>query len=85
MTFTATVSPILATGTVTFYDAGVSIGTGTISNGVATFTISTLASGSHSITASYGGDIDCLASSPSSPVGQVVHAQLAATAVNLTS
>ena len=55
VTFTATV-PSGATGTVTFHDGATSIGTGTISSGIATFTISTLAGGPHSITAQYGGD-----------------------------
>src|SRR6266581_2175518 len=43
-------------GTVTFLDGTVTLGTGTLSGGTATFTISVLAVGSHSITASYGGD-----------------------------
>ena len=65
MTFTATVTVALPpttidpvpTGTVTFYDNGASIGTGTLSvvNGQdqATFTTSTLSTASHSITAAY--------------------------------
>ena len=44
------------TGTVTFLDGTTVIGTGTLSAGVATLTISSLAVGTHSITASYGGD-----------------------------
>ncbi len=55
MTLTATVTPG-ATGTVTFHDAATSLGTGTISSGVATLTTSSLAAGTHSITAQYGGD-----------------------------
>jgi hypothetical protein len=58
-TLTATIaSPAgTPTGTVTFLDGATPIGTGTLSaGGVATLTISTLAAGSHSITASYGGD-----------------------------
>jgi hypothetical protein len=55
ITFSATV-PSGATGTVTFLDGTTVLGVGTISNGVATFTTSTLSIGSHSITASYGGD-----------------------------
>lgn len=53
--FTAKV-PLDATGTVTFYDGATSIGTGTVSAGVATFTTSTLSVGTHPITATYGGD-----------------------------
>jgi len=61
LTFTATVSAVAPatgtpTGTVTFLDGGSSIGTGTVSAGVATFTTSALAAGNHTITASYGGD-----------------------------
>ncbi len=47
------------TGTVTFYDNGVSIGTGALtrkSPDTATFTTSTLSVGTHPITANYGGD-----------------------------
>src|ERR1019366_6376850 len=53
--FTATVTPTTATGTVTFTDGSATLGTGTIGAGKATFSISTLAVGSNSITASYGG------------------------------
>ena len=55
VTFTATVSPSTATGTVTFNDGATTLGTGTLSSGRATFSTSTLAAGSHSISASYGG------------------------------
>jgi hypothetical protein len=55
-TFTATVSPSTATGTVTFLDGASSIGTGTLSGGTATFATGTLAVGAHSITAVYGSD-----------------------------
>ncbi|MGD0796992.1 MAG: Ig-like domain repeat protein [Acidobacteriaceae bacterium] len=56
VTLTATTSPSAATGTVTFLDNGVSIGTGTLSGGIATFNVSSIAGGSHSYTASYGGN-----------------------------
>jgi RHS repeat-associated protein len=56
VTFTATVTPSTATGTVTFKDGSTTLGTGTLSNGTATYSTSTLAVGAHSITASYGGD-----------------------------
>ena len=62
VTFTATVtakSPGAGTptGTVTFKDGSTILGTGTLDgSGQGTFTTSTLAVGSHSITASYGGD-----------------------------
>src|SRR5207247_9902938 len=45
------------TGTVTFKDGSSTLGTGTLDgSGQGTFVTSTLAVGSHSITASYGGD-----------------------------
>ena len=56
VTFTATVSPSAATGTVTFKDGSTTLGTGTLSSGKATYSTSALAAGSHSITASYGGN-----------------------------
>jgi hypothetical protein len=55
VTFTATVSSG-PTGTATFYDAGNSIGTGTLSGNLATFATSTLAVGAHAITASWPGN-----------------------------
>jgi hypothetical protein len=55
-TLTANV-PSAATGSVNFYNNGSALlGTGTVSGGVATFSSSTLAPGSFSITASYSGD-----------------------------
>jgi hypothetical protein len=72
VTLTATVSPATATGTVTFIDGGTAIGTGTLNaSGVATLSISTLAAGSHSLIAAYGGDTND-AGSASSIVTQVV-------------
>jgi uncharacterized repeat protein (TIGR03803 family) len=57
VSFTATVSSTTGTpsGTVTFYDGGTTIGTAGLVNGTSTF-LGTLSVGSHSITASYGGD-----------------------------
>lgn len=55
VTFTAQTAAF-ATGSMTFYDGATIIGTGTISGGIATYTTTTLATGSHSVTASYGGD-----------------------------
>jgi hypothetical protein len=60
ITFTATVSETSGattpTGTVTFYDGTNSLGTGTIASGVATYSATSLSTGAHSITATYGGD-----------------------------
>jgi hypothetical protein len=60
VTFTATVHAVgqasgTPTGTVTFLDGTTSISTGSLSNGVASLTISTLGLGNHSITATYNG------------------------------
>jgi hypothetical protein len=55
VTFTASVVQG-ATGTVTFKDDGVTIGTGTIVGGVASFSTSSLTTGTHPIAATYGGD-----------------------------
>jgi hypothetical protein len=55
----AAVSPAVGvpTGTVTFYDGSTAIGTGSLdSNGLATATVTSLAVGGHTITASYAGD-----------------------------
>jgi hypothetical protein len=67
VTFTVNVAPVspatgTPTGTVTFYDGGTQIGTGELSNGVATFTTSSLAKGNHAITAQYAGDANFAAS-----------------------
>ena len=60
VTFTATVTSTYGAipngELVTFYDAGVSIGTGTTNTGAASMTTSSLASGANSITATYAGD-----------------------------
>ena len=59
VTLTATVSTGgngTATGGVAFYDGSSVIGTGTLSNGQATFATSSLSLGSHNLAAVYGGD-----------------------------
>ncbi len=56
VTLTAVVNDPDATGTVTFMDGAVVLGTGFLSNGVATYTTSALSVGDHYITASYDGD-----------------------------
>lgn len=70
VTFTATVaggsgSSGTPTGTVTFLDGSTKLGTGTLSSAVATYATSSLAAGSHSITAQYGGDTNFAASTSS--------------------
>jgi hypothetical protein len=74
VTFTATVvstGPHPPTGKVKFLDGTLGIGSATLNNGVATLTKSTLAVGTHPITAQYLGDADS-AKSTSSVLNQVV-------------
>jgi Bacterial Ig-like domain (group 3) len=82
VTFSATVTSSASgtpTGTVTFLDNGASIGTGTLtSSAMATFTTSSLAVGSHPITAQYGGDPN-FASSTSNPITQIINLKPSAT------
>jgi hypothetical protein len=57
VTFTATVSPVAATGAVQFMDNGSSLGAAvTLNAGTASYSTTTLTSGTHNITANYGGD-----------------------------
>ena len=76
VTFTATVTNAVATGgdaptgTVDFFDGVTNIGSGTMSNGVATLTVSSLSVGTHDILMSYSGDANFFASS--NDVSQVV-------------
>jgi streptogramin lyase len=78
-TLTATVTALApgdgtATGTVSFYDGGGLIGTGTLSGGVATFTTSSLAVGSHSLAAVYNGDANFHANESSLDTATVTQA-----------
>ncbi len=82
VTFTATITPtsgsIVPTGTVTFYDNGTQIGTGTLSasgtgaSAMAKLTTSSLAIGSQSITASYPGDTNNQSSSTATALPELV-------------
>jgi hypothetical protein len=71
VTFTATISSG-PTGAVTFYDGGVSIGTGSINGTTATFTTSSLIAGAHTITASWPGNSN-YGTVASSAISQVVN------------
>jgi hypothetical protein len=53
--FTASVAPSTATGTVTFKDGAVVLGTIAVASGKASLSSATLAPGAHSITATYNG------------------------------
>jgi hypothetical protein len=73
VTFTATVSGgYNPTGQVVFRDNGVSIGTGTLLAGIATFSTSSLAVGDHPMSAEYLGDGNNLGSTSPTEVIQVV-------------
>jgi uncharacterized delta-60 repeat protein len=80
VTFTATVTASYShdtpTGTASFYDGSTLLGSGTLSTAggvtTASFTTASLATGTHSITATYGGDSNDL-SSTSAPLSQVVN------------
>ena len=67
VTLTATVAPSDARGTVLFMQGSTILGTGIVTNGVATLTISSLSAGGYTITSSYQGDTN-YGSSTSSPV-----------------
>src|SRR5882672_1897832 len=84
VTFSVTVSSPAGTptGTVTFLDGATGIGTGTLdSSARAALSISSLAVGAHSITASYGGDTN-FDSSSSSLLSQIVNKDAATVTLN---
>jgi hypothetical protein len=56
LTFMAAITPASATGSVQFLDGGTLLGTANVMSGAATLTTSSLAAGSHSISAVYSGD-----------------------------
>src|SRR5208283_4291582 len=83
VTFTATVKPEFTgtpTGTVTFKDGTTTLATVTLSGGVAKFTTSSLAVGTHSITAVYEGSTS-FATSTSAALKQVVNKATTTTTV----
>lgn len=84
VTFTATVSPSAASGTVQFFDGAASLGSAVLSSGQASLTTSTLAAGTHSITAAYGGDVT-YAGSTSAALTQTVVGGIVSTTTALAS
>ena len=72
VTFTATVTPAGATGSVTFYDGVTTLGSAAVSGGTASLSTALLGSGSHSISAAYGGD-SSYTTSTSTAITQVVN------------
>jgi len=88
ITFTATVNTAVATtptGAVLFKDGTSTIGSGTLNSaGQASFSTSSLALGTHSITAAYQGDINFI-SSTSAAVSQAVNQPTATTTTVVAS
>jgi hypothetical protein len=84
LTFTATASSLPGTpaGKVTFKNSSVTLGTATLSGGVASFATTTLSVGTKSITAVYDGNA-LFSGSTSAPLGQIVNK--ATSTVNLIS
>ena len=82
VTFTATVSGNNPTGSVTFRDGGTTLSQVALANGVASYTVGSLAPGAHLLTAQYSGDgnnqtvtslpIYQLVSAPQAPSGSLV-------------
>ncbi|MEI8230508.1 MAG: DUF2341 domain-containing protein, partial [Candidatus Peregrinibacteria bacterium] len=73
VTFTATITPSNATGSVTFRDGTVTIGTGSVRSGSGTLRLNYLALGSHSLTARYNGNTTT-SGSTSASLSQTVNA-----------
>lgn len=69
------------TGTVTFFDGGTQLGTGTLNNGTATLSKSTLSAGPHSITASYAGNDSFTTSTSATALTQTVNKASTTTSV----
>jgi hypothetical protein len=80
VTFTATVTPSSSAGSVTFLDNGVSVGTGTLSGGIATLTLNSQLVGSHPMSASYtaNGSTATSSSMPMSIVATTTATSIAA-------
>ena len=72
VTLVSTVTPGVATGSITFYDGTSALGLGNITNGIVSFATSALSIATHSITAVYSGDVN-YASSTSTINTIVVH------------
>ena len=88
VTFTATITGSSPSGTVNFFDNALplaSCSSVTMSGGTAICVISTLAPGTHPITASYSGDTANRTSSTGSPLSQVVNIATSATSITSTA
>ncbi len=84
VTFTATIAATAGsgtpTGTVTFRDGAMLLGTGALAAGSATYSTAALAGGSHTISATYGGDANHAAGSAAS-LSQLVNGAVTTTAL----
>jgi arabinan endo-1,5-alpha-L-arabinosidase len=86
VTLTATVAGSSPTGTVNFSDAGTALGSGTLgAGGTAAFDATSLALGTHLITAAYGGDTVNAPSGSSAVTVTVQQTPPAATSIALTT
>jgi Bacterial Ig-like domain (group 3)/FG-GAP-like repeat len=88
-TFTATVTQQSGSGrpagTVTFFDGTTALGTSTLnSSGVAILATTTLTQGTHSVTATYGGDVNFTSSASNAVSVQVNASALISTTTSLT-
>jgi hypothetical protein len=79
LTATVTGSGIAPTGTVTFYDGSLKLGSSALNSGIATYSSSSIAKGSNSITASYGGDSNYVQTNSSAVVLTITAALLTPT------
>jgi Bacterial Ig-like domain (group 3)/FG-GAP-like repeat len=89
VTFTATVAPVsgtgIPTGSVTFFDGTTAIGTVAVNgSGIAMLMTSTLAQGTHPVTATYGGDLNFASSASTAVSVQVNAAALIGTTAGVT-
>ena len=83
ITFTATVLPATASGTITFNDGSATLGTVTLTGGSAFIVTSGLSVGAHTITAVYSGDTND-SGSTSSAITQTVNQASSTITLDLT-
>jgi len=84
VTFTASISPATATGTVQFMDGTATLGTITVSGGTASLSVATLTAGSHTVSAIYSGAANYLGGT-SAAVMQSVVVPIPGAPTNLTA
>ena len=84
VTLTAKVSTTSATGYVEFFDGTTELGEETVSSGTATYSTSSLATGTHALTAEYLGDSTYTAST-SEEVDVVISSSLTSTTTTLSA